>query len=302
MSDAVPVQDRPVIVGVDDGPDQEELVRFAAWQAAFRTGRLHVAHAIRFPLPGGSATDSREKDAAVQVGARLVERYEDLARSEFPGLTVAGELPVGHAAAVLIERSADADVLVIGHRGSGGFPRLPLGSVSWEVATHADCPVNVIRPGDTSGPPGNRVVVGVDPADGVLKPLDFAYREADLLGAHLAVVYSAEPMAVGPYRPDGNGAFGFRGVGARAAVLPRKGVGRAACAVPVGAGGSAYGTHEAGGDSRGSRPQRCPAGGGISWPIGAEEAASRVGQRRGTAHSRVPCGRRPRARWRLDTP
>lgn len=203
MSDAVPVQDRPVIVGIDDGPDQEELVRFAARQAALRTGRLHVAHAIRFPLPGGSATDSREKDAAVQVGARLVERYEDLARSEFPGLIVAGELPVGHAAAVLIERSADADVLVIGHRGSGGFPRLPLGSVSWQVATHADCSVIVIRPGDTSGPPGNRVVVGVDPADGVLKSLDFAYREADLLGAHLEVVYSAEPMAMRPTGPMG---------------------------------------------------------------------------------------------------
>ncbi|MEU0116220.1 universal stress protein [Streptomyces bobili] len=203
MSDAVPVQDRPVIVGIDDGSDQEELVRFAARQAALRTGRLHVAHAIRFPLPGGSATDSREKDAAIQVGARLVERYENLARSEFPGLTVAGELPVGHAAAVLIERSADADMLVIGHRGSGGFPRLPLGSVSWQVATHADCPVIVIRPGDTSGPSDNRVVVGVDPADGVLKPLDFAYREADLLGAHLEVVYSAEPMAMGPTGPMG---------------------------------------------------------------------------------------------------
>ncbi|MGW0846275.1 universal stress protein [Streptomyces sp. NPDC002787] len=203
MSDAVPVQDRPVIVGVDDGPDQEEIVRFAARQAALRTGRLHVVHAIRFPLPGGSATDSREKEAAVQVEARLVERYEDLARSEFPGLTVAGELPVGHAAAVLIERSADADVLVIGHRGSGGFPRLPLGSVSWQVATHADCPVIVIRPGDTSGPPDNRVVVGVDPADGLLKPLDFAYREADLLGAHLEVVHSAEPMAMGPTGPMG---------------------------------------------------------------------------------------------------
>jgi nucleotide-binding universal stress UspA family protein len=198
MSDAVPVQDRPVIVGIDDGPGQEEIVRFAARQAQLRGSPLHVAHVIRFPLPGGSATDSRRKDATVQAGARLVQRYEDLARSECPGLTVAGELPMGHTAAVLIERSADADVLVIGHRGSGGFPRLPLGSVSRQVATHAECPVIVIRPGDTGVRPDNRVVVGVDPAGGALKPLDFAYREAALLGAHLEVVYGAEPVAMGP--------------------------------------------------------------------------------------------------------
>ncbi|MFV0131713.1 universal stress protein [Streptomyces sp. HMX87] len=91
-------------------------------------------------MPGGSTPDSHEGNLAADAGAHLVERYEDLVRSEFSTLTVAGEFPMGNAAAVLIERSEDAGLLVVGHRGSGGFPRLPLGSVSWQVATHARCP------------------------------------------------------------------------------------------------------------------------------------------------------------------
>ncbi|MEV5428220.1 universal stress protein [Streptomyces sp. NPDC052701] len=202
MSDAVP-PDQPIVVGIDDGPDQEEIVRFAAQQAVLWGGRLRVAHVIRSSLPGGLAGGSQEKDREVRAGARLVERYENLARSEFPGLAVAGELPVGHAAAALIERSADAGLLVIGHRGSGGFPRLPLGSVSLQVATHARCPVIVIRPGDTGGRPDSRVVVGADPADDSPRALDFAYQEAGLLGARLEVVHGAYPTGMVPAGPMG---------------------------------------------------------------------------------------------------
>ena len=51
----------------------------------------------------------------------------------------------GNAAKVLIEESADADLLVVGPRGHGGFRGLVLGSVSQHVAAYAKCPVAVIR-------------------------------------------------------------------------------------------------------------------------------------------------------------
>jgi nucleotide-binding universal stress UspA family protein len=64
----------------------------------------------------------------------------------------------GHPAQVLIEAAADADLLVVGSRGYGGFASALLGSVSQHCTHHAPCPVVVIRgvnPAEETG--GNHV-------------------------------------------------------------------------------------------------------------------------------------------------
>jgi nucleotide-binding universal stress UspA family protein len=52
----------------------------------------------------------------------------------------------GPAAGVLIDMSKEVDVLVVGHRGRGGFASMLLGSVGLQSVLHAHCPVIVVRP------------------------------------------------------------------------------------------------------------------------------------------------------------
>jgi nucleotide-binding universal stress UspA family protein len=81
-----------------------------------------------------------------ELARRAVQDFVNEVASETgeapPGITVS--VLVGDAAEELIRAAGDADMLVVGSRGSGGFARLLLGSVSSQVTQHAPCPVVVI--------------------------------------------------------------------------------------------------------------------------------------------------------------
>ncbi|MFJ2476424.1 universal stress protein [Streptomyces sp. NPDC087659] len=190
MADDATMPTGPVLAGVDQG-DQEYVVRCAAEQAALHEVPLHLLHVA-------------EHDGTPARGAEVVTPLEGLVRTGFPGVAVTAEAVAGRASAVLVERSAQASWTVVGHRGSGGFSRLPLGSVSWQVATHASGPVIVVRPGDTPPDPEKRVVAGVDVADssGISShALDVAFAEAALRGASLELVHGSFHLGETPTGP-----------------------------------------------------------------------------------------------------
>lgn len=111
-------------------------------------------------------------------------------------LTIESEVVRGYTSSVLLEHAADADLLVVGSRGRGGFTSLLLGSVSHQCVHHATGPVAVI-PASASLPSADDVVVGIDGSEAAGAALRWAVGEAAARGSRLAVVHAwSIPYAV----------------------------------------------------------------------------------------------------------
>lgn len=116
-----------------------------------------------------------------------------------PGVRVERTISEDPAAYALIEASAEADLLVVGSHGFGGFRGLLLGSVGQHALTHARCSVAIVRPSQaptTNGPEAadgraGRIVVGVDGSEGADLALDWAVGEARRTGGELDIVASS---------------------------------------------------------------------------------------------------------------
>ncbi|MGW7364994.1 universal stress protein [Streptomyces sp. NPDC054841] len=201
MPDAAETSERPVLVGVDQGSGQESVVRYAAQQASLHGRPLHILHVVEHRAPAAAQEKPGEQLAPDGPGTEILTPLVALIESEFPRLRVTSESVDGRPAAVLLERSSEVPWVVVGHRGSGGFARLALGSVSWQVATHSVCPVFVVRSGEVSVAAENRVVTGVDVSDPAEEALDVAYAEAALRGARLELVHGSFHLGEAPSGP-----------------------------------------------------------------------------------------------------
>jgi nucleotide-binding universal stress UspA family protein len=119
-------------------------------------------------------------DAVVERNRSLLERVEWDA-------TVVPLL--GGAATALLDIGEDAELIVVGSRGLGGFAGLFVGATSYRTVVQASAPVAVIR-GDGDALDGTRaVVVGVDGSRGSRRALRWALDEAERRGVGLVVVY-----------------------------------------------------------------------------------------------------------------
>lgn len=181
-----------MLVGIDYSPDSMAAAEYAAWEAQRRRLPLRLVHAMSPPPaygPGfgaGWLVGAMVKDAADLLGDvtdRLLRRH--------PGLTITHTVVTAGPSAALVTESALASLVVVGARGTGGFPELLAGSVSSQVAAHAHASVVVYRrSGDDALPPAGPVVVGVDGSDRAAAALGFAFEEADARGVPLVAVYA----------------------------------------------------------------------------------------------------------------
>lgn len=132
-----------IVVGVDGSKASIEALRWASRLAGSDT-EIDAVTAWEFPLAYGAAAPvgdwSPEADANEILASALTEAFGD---AKPPHLRSIVER--GHPATVLLDASRDAEVLVVGSRGHGGFVGLLLGSVSTYCTEHAQCPVLVTR-------------------------------------------------------------------------------------------------------------------------------------------------------------
>jgi nucleotide-binding universal stress UspA family protein len=90
-------------------------------------------------LSEDSAAIDKMREAAEEMTQKAASRLGD-ARPASVNVRMLNGFPVKE----LIDASHDADLVVVGSRGGGGFGRLALGSVSSQVIHHAACPVVVV--------------------------------------------------------------------------------------------------------------------------------------------------------------
>lgn len=141
---------RTVIVGHDGSSTADLALAWALDYAAHCDARVRVLRGWTMstaPRPasmtGGYVPPMEEFEDAVRQ--RLRADVEPVVAAHGADVEVDCEGVRGAPANGLIDASRDADLLVLGARGLGGFKGLALGSVSEQCVRHAACPVVVVR-------------------------------------------------------------------------------------------------------------------------------------------------------------
>lgn len=185
-----------IVVGVDGSAASSAALRWALDEARLRGAQVEALHAFAYPEVSttSQAMHLIETDFASfrAAGTEIVEKALSEAGMAAERVEVKRSVVEGPPAPALLEAAKEADLLVAGSRGHGGFAGLLLGSVSEQLAHHAPCPVVIVRqPGkeksmttSTSAP----IVVGVDGSDHADRALVWALDEAELRAAKLHVV------------------------------------------------------------------------------------------------------------------
>lgn len=141
-----------IVVGVDGSDCSRAALEFALDEAVRRGATLRVVAAL---------PEADYWAASYGLSPSLLDEFaadaEKMARSMVDDVVgrrggAVADVPVevrvvpGGPGRVLVEESRDADLLVVGHRGRGGFRSAVLGSVGLQCILHAPIPVTVVRP------------------------------------------------------------------------------------------------------------------------------------------------------------
>ena len=143
-----------IVVGVDGSGHSQRALEWALKEAALRQVPLTVLTVHEAVRGYYSAVAVNPDDPARTEEARVAAQAETekvLAELDGPHPdSVTVKAVHGFPVEELIEAGQDADMIVLGSRGAGGFTRLLMGSTAGQVVLHSHSPVLIVPPEDRS--------------------------------------------------------------------------------------------------------------------------------------------------------
>lgn len=136
-----------IVVGVDGSEGSVRALRYALAQAKTSGADVKAVTAWHIPAlvyDAGWTAPPLDVEGFPKFAQAGLDNALSEAEAATSGVKVTTEVHKGQAADVLIEEAKDADLLVVGSRGLGGFRGLLLGSVSQQCAQHSSCPVVIV--------------------------------------------------------------------------------------------------------------------------------------------------------------
>lgn len=138
-----------IVVGVDGSAGSRHALHWAYTEAALRSDSLEVVTVWQYPvtttLPAFGVMPTPD-DLGAEARSSLVEIITDEKIPPNGDVEITTLVAEGTAAHALLDAAKDAELLVVGSRGHGGFTGLLLGSVSQQCVIHSRCPVVIVHP------------------------------------------------------------------------------------------------------------------------------------------------------------
>lgn len=143
-------QTGPVVVGVDGSEISTKATEWAFAEASARGTTLVAVHTwmdpqVQAAAAGIALSEDDWKQLEEQQLGTLSERLAGFA-DRYPDVTVERSVTRDRAVRALVAKSENAQLVVVGSHGRGGFAGMVLGSTSRAMLQAAPCPVMVVRP------------------------------------------------------------------------------------------------------------------------------------------------------------
>lgn len=191
--------DKPVVVGVDGSEQALMASRAAAREAVRRGSALKIVHAFIWPDLHVNVNPPKAgppEGGLLHEAERFLDQAAKAAAEAGPAVVLSTELVRGAPAAVILHEARDAQLVVLGDRGLGGFTSLLVGSAAVQVTAHSPVPVLVVKSAERQDGP---VVLGTDGSPESATAIEQAFIEASLRDTDLIVVHGwTRPAVRGP--------------------------------------------------------------------------------------------------------